>query len=1007
MLADMISATRSQFSRIETAARVQGMIPSFQKLWLVVVFALVATGGAMARADQATDQYRIASFHYARGDWQQAIDAFDQFLAQHPDHSQVGIIHFYRGESLVQLSRSEEALRAYTLFLSKLPQHSFVEHAEFRVAECYFLSGQNEAAKNAFQIFQGKYKSSKLIPHAFPYLAEIASKDKHWDEAILMYGKSVKAEATPNIIVESRLGLARCYGHKGDWKEAGLAYEQLLIDLKEHPGKYAAGSIALEAGIAEFKAGNYRRAVDRFELAAKEQPKLAEQTNFWIAKTYYQVRDWPHAVERLQQLKASKSLPEFQDEIHYLLGKTLLAQEKAEEAIALFNEQIAAWPDSSWTDEAFYQLITIHLEKEDLAAAQAAWLQLSQRPQASGLTIRAQMNLATQLQAADAHEKALEVLEVEFSNIDDEVAQADRQKYLTAVSLFALSRKDEAKQLLEASEGMQAGSYRGMSFMLLGLIYSQNEDWINTINVLDRALVDLTATEHRNLVQLRRTTALLHCDRVPDAKDAWRQVDHRRIANATYLSEVVQIAGAAYRNGEIAWAKSLYEELAAKENAEKFVEQGLAGLAWCQLATSEAAAATKTLDQLLEKNPNSALAVGAMYQQAQQMEESDVELAIDRYQLLAQHYPQDPLAAHAKLRCASLFDQLKRDAEAEAILVELTKSQPDVLPAEDIWYRLAWVRMDQKKQEEALEAFEQIHQRFQDSDLWEDSTYRIAEAALNAGDIEKARKYLQKLLEKKGQSKVALFGRYMLGQVEVQAGNWSDAIGHMDAVVEHVTDEPLHSMAMFWGGEARFRSEKFDDAKAKFEQMLTDNMGRDLESLPIAEMRLAQIFAHQNNWEAAYEKALVIENKYPSFAQAHELDYLMGRCLARQGEFQKARAAYTKVIQSPTAQKGETAAMAQWMIGETFFHQKNYDAAVRAYAQVASNYEAFPKWKAAALLQIGKCHEIQENWEKATQYYTEVRTEFENSPFAPEAETRLSVVRQRTLQAQREGTRTR
>lgn len=960
----------------------------------------------MVQADQAGDQYRIASFHYARGDWQQAIDAFDQFLAQHPDHSQVGVVHFYRGESLVQLSRSEDALRAYTLFLSKLPQHNFVEHAEFRVAECYFLSGQNEAAKNALQIFQSKYKNSKLIPHAYPYLAEIASNDKRWDEAILMYGKSVKEATSPNMTVESRLGLARCYGHAGDWKEAGLAYEQLLIDLKEHPGKYAAGSIALEAGIAEFKAGNYRRAVDRFELAAKQQPKLSDQTSFWIAKTYYQVRDWPNAVERLTQLKTSNSLPEFQDEIHYLMAKISLAQGSASEAVALLDHQIDAWPNSAWTDEALYQLITIHLAGEDLAAAQAAWQQLAGRPQPNSLTVRAQMKLAVELQTRDAHAKALEVLQLEFPQVESKVAQADRRKYLMGVSLFALSRIEEAKQLLESPDSISEGTYRGMSLMLLGLIHSQNEDWINTVDVLDRSLEDLTATEHRNLVQLRRTTALLHCDRVEDAKVAWSQVDRRQIVTAAYLSEVVQIAGAAYRNGEIAWAKTLYLELAAKDNPEKFVEQGLAGLAWCQLATSDAMAATKTLDELLEKNPHSALAVGAMYQQAQQMEESDVELAIGRYQQLAKHHPQDPLAAHAMLRCASLFDQLQRDAEAEAILIKLTESQPDVLPGDDLWYRLAWVRMDQKKQDEALEAFEQIHQRFKDSDLWEDSTYRIAEAALNAGDTEKARQYLQKLLEKKGQNKVAMFGRYMLGQVEIQASNWEAAIPHMDAVAENVADQPLRSMAMFWGGEARFRGEKFDEAKNKFEQLLTDNMGRDMESLPIAEMRLAQIFAHQNDWEAAYQKALEIENDYPNFAQAHELDYLLGRCLARQGEFQKARAAYTKVIQSPTARQGETAAMAQWMIGETFFHQKNYDAAVRAYAQVATNYEAFPKWKAAALLQIGKCHEIQENWEKATQYYTEVRTDFENSPFAPEAETRLSVVRQRTQQAQREGTRT-
>ncbi len=960
----------------------------------------------MVRAETATEQYRIASFHYSRGDWKQALSAFDTFLQDHPDHSQVGVIHFYRGESLVQLSRHEEALRAYTLFLSKLPEHRFAEHSEFRVAECYALSGQDEAAKNAFDIFQGKHKNSHLIPHTYPYLAEIAANRKQWSDAILMYNKAVKAAVSTETTLEARLGLARAYGASNQWKEASLTYEQVLIDLKQHPGKYSPGMVPLEAGIAEFKAGNYRRAVNRFDLAASEKPELADQTSFWIAKTYYQVRDWPNALQRLEQLQTSEGLPEFQDEVHYLTAKISLAQGNSEKAIQLLSKQVATWPNSTWADEAYYQLIDIHLGQSDLAAAQEAWNQLAQMEKPTKLTVRGQLKLATELQRHDSHAEALKVLEVEFPAVDAKYLQPDRHAYLKAVSQFALSQKDEAKQTLEESVEAKSGSFRGMSLMLLGLIHSQNKDWTAAVSTLDESLKELTATEHRNLAQLRRTTALLHCDQIEDAKAAWSQVDRRHIATGAYLSEVAQIAGAAYRSGEIAWAKSLYQEMTAKDNPEKMVEQGLAGLAWCQLASSDATAATKTLDELLEKNPSSPLAVGAMYQQAQQLEEADLELALQRYKRLIEHHAADPLAAHAQLRCATILDQLQRDEEAEAILVKLTQDPPSVLPAEDLWYRLAWVRMDQKKEQDALDAFEQIFQKFKDSDLWEDSTYRLAEAALRAGDTEKARVYLQQLLEKKANSKVAQFGRYMLGQVEVQDGNWSLAIEHMDAVANSVAEEPLHSMAMFWSGEARFRSEKFAEAQTKFQQLLTDNLGRTLESLPVAEMRLAQIHAHQNDWDKAYEKAVAIGDKYPDFAQAHELDYLIGRCLARQGEFQQARAAYTKVVNSTVAGKSETAAMAQWMIGETFFHQKNYDAAIRAYAQVATSFDRFPKWKAASLLQIGKCHEIQENWEKANQYYTEVRTDFESTPFAPEAETRLSVVRQRTQQAQLEAART-
>lgn len=979
------------------------MKPLFHRYLLIIVLALVAIGTGTAQADSAADQYRVASFHYSRGDWQEAVDAFDQFLKQYPDHERVGLIHFYRGESLIQLSRCDEALRAYTLFLSKSPEHAYAEHAEFRVAECYALTDQWEASKNAFEIFQRKHPDSKLIPHIYPYLGEIAAEQKNWDEAILMYNKAIKVATSPKVQVESRLGLARCYGEKGRWKEAGLTYEQLLIDLKEQPGKYPAGSIALEAGIAEFKATNYRRAVSRFELAAIQEPKLADQASFWIAKTYYQVRDWPNALDRLRQLEKSKSLPEFQDEIHYLMAKIALEQDHIDEAIALFKKQLETWPDSIWTDEGYYQLLNIHLRQKDLDEVQADWSHLAACSPATELTVRAQLEFAAALQESDKHQQALEVLGQELPKLDPAADQADRRIYMQGVSLYALQRVDEAKQLLLAAQVDGRGSYHGMSLILLGMIQSQGENWSAAVDSLDKALTEITSTEHRNLTQMRRALALLQCDRVDDAKQAWSQVDRSQVAVETYLNEEAQVAGVAYRKGEIAWAHSLYKELAEDGNPEKFLEQGLAGLAWCELAISDPKAANESLNRLMEKHPGSPLAVGALYQQAQQLEATNIDQALTRYQQLAEAHPTDPLAAHANWRRAAILDQLNRDAEAEKILVEMTRHPSKEMPAEEVWYRLAWVRLDQRKEDAALEAFDQIYQRTLDGSLWEDATYRLAEAALKAGKRDKAREYLTRLLETSPDSKVGRYGRYMLGQVEVQSGNWQAAIEQMDQVADQITDEPLHSMAMFWGGEARFRIEKFDDAKVRFERMLTENMGRQLETLPVAEMRLAQIHAHQGHWDLAYEKALEIERNYPQFSQAHELEYLVGRCLARRGEFQEARATYMKVVNSPAA--GETAAMAQWMIGETYFHQKEYDAAIRAYAKVASNYEAYPKWKAAALLQIGKCHEIQQHWDKATQYYTEVRTDHKSTPFAPEAELRLSVVQQRTQQAQREPSR--
>ena len=88
--------------------------------------------------------------------------------------------------------------------------------------------------------------------------------------------------------------------------------------------------------------------------------------------------------------------------------------------------------------------------------------------------------------------------------------------------------------------------------------------------------------------------------------------------------------------------------------------------------------------------------------------------------------------------------------------------------------------------------------------------------------------------------------------------------------------------------------------------------------------------------------------------------------------------------------------MAQWMIGESHFHQKNFQQAIKAYHRVESLY-AFPRWQAAALLQAGKCHELSQNWKQAIQLYHQLLEEFPENTFADEASGRLKIAQRQVV----------
>jgi TolA-binding protein len=208
----------------------------------------------------------------------------------------------------------------------------------------------------------------------------------------------------------------------------------------------------------------------------------------------------------------------------------------------------------------------------------------------------------------------------------------------------------------------------------------------------------------------------------------------------------------------------------------------------------------------------------------------------------------------------------------------------------------------------------------------------------------------------------------------------------------------LQPQALYWLAEAAFRLGRLEDAQRRLDEMAGRGDGNDLPWLPLVQLRRAQILARQKDWDAALVHAVELAERFPDFDRQYEVDYLIGRCLASEGSFSDARQAYERVIHNERGRHTETAAMAQWMIGETYFHQKNYDEAVRAYARVGILWD-YPRWTAAALLQMGKCYETQQQWREAAAQYTELALKYPDTTFAQEGQRRLSLVRQRAATA--------
>ena len=112
------------------------------------------------------------------------------------------------------------------------------------------------------------------------------------------------------------------------------------------------------------------------------------------------------------------------------------------------------------------------------------------------------------------------------------------------------------------------------------------------------------------------------------------------------------------------------------------------------------------------------------------------------------------------------------------------------------------------------------------------------------------------------------------------------------------------------------------------------------------------------------------------------------------GNFSKARAAYKRSLKNKLSRGTETAALAQWMIGESYFHQGDFEKAIDAY-QYTEILHDFPLWQSAALLQAGKCFENLNQIDEAMNCYQRIISQYKELKYAKEASERLGLLRQR------------
>ncbi len=238
---------------------------------------------------------------------------------------------------------------------------------------------------------------------------------------------------------------------------------------------------------------------------------------------------------------------------------------------------------------------------------------------------------------------------------------------------------------------------------------------------------------------------------------------------------------------------------------------------------------------------------------------------------------------------------------------------------------------------------------------------------------------------------------FLKAQLSANQGKWPEAQLALGKLAEQTQDVELQATATYWQAEAHFQSGQWTEAIRLFDRVLSEfkpNLDPGVRGQ--AALRKAESLLASEDWSGALlaiDRARNAQTEEAGARSWPELDLLAGRALFAGGRLLDSVAAFERAIASSISET-ETAAQAQWRIGETWLVQERYAEALEAYLQTINQY-SYPHWRAAALLQAGKCHERLGNSSQALKLYRQLEQEYPTSEFATQAKRRIEAVERR------------
>ncbi len=951
--------------------------------------------------------FELGRAEAARGRSAEAADLFGKVVDEHGSHYLAQWARAQRGSLLVNLKQYDEAEKALQPLverfltgrnaeknlkgererLAKISPAvaaafgSLLEGAHLNLGLARLSAGKLEPARETLEEFLALSPQSDLAETARFNLAQTHYRRDDYGRAAEVYAQVAKGRGpyAADAAFEEALALYKAKKHK----EAASAFAEAA---KRFPQAERVGKAWLYAGMAAYLAEDYSGAARHLQQALKRDASGGE-ADYWLGMAYLQAGKPKEARQQLEQAVQRAKGAALAADAHVALADALFAEGEHEKAAETYRSFAEKYPRHAEVPRALYAAAAgFHrAEKYDESDKTAGTFLEDSKAAESEYAPQVLFISGENRFLQKKYDEAAKRYGALVSKHKDADAAPSAWFRLAWISYFGKEYDAAIKRIGEALKAQDA-PFRAEARYLLGNCHFEKGDYKKAVETLGEYLKGDGERRYREDAEFKSALALARLDKTDDAVARLQQFlkDHEKAylrPRAEYeLAEMLR------KGGKLDDAARHYERILEKHARDELAPYALYGLGACRFEQKKWDEAAEAFARIAKDYGDSSLVPQALYQQGLARQKAGKhDEARTAFQAMTSKYEKHELAPSAYLGLGVCLQKEKKFDEAAAAFRSLVKTTRDKTLRERARYELAWSLAEAGKAKEALEAYQEQVKEFPDGALATDAYFALAEAAYQDKDYAKATDWYEKALGAAKDDRLKDRILYRLGWCKWAAEAYEESASLFDRLAAECAKSDLVPEALFTSGEAYVKLKKPAQAVERFEKLLDEKFKGD-EHRADARFRMGEAQLVLGRDKEAVETLTALEQAHEDYPAMAEVQFGIGRGLYNLKQHEQARARFERVTGMTDT---ETAAKAQFYVGETYLAEAQPREALRAYLRVVALWGGYTEWAAGAQFEIGKAYEMLEKPADAREAYQAVVTKYADTKWALPAKEQL------------------